>query len=356
MSRQCGGIVQQTEAQRIVCQPCELGKTYSNTTDYGSCRPCQICPDSHTVVRKCTLTANSECNRDCGKESYFDETTGSCRKCSFCCDGKNEKKDDCKHMPFYEQCDANLPLQIINACKPKCKHNQYIVMTKNGSHCENCKHCPLGTSPSIKCGSMVESTAAIECLGCVAGQTFSDKLDTGSCKTCTKCSIGQKELIPCNVTRDRVCGECAKGFYKDDTSNTCMPCSACCNDDEDVHVEKCAEENMPLSLQCSYTRRAISVCQQKIQENTKQEDSRSLLAVYIAAGVTMGLVTSILIMLLLRWRHQRYKRLSGSHSLTMLLQSEEEQEEEGYYIYYSSNSIILRFFIGLKPSTAVGEI
>ena len=338
LSPQCGEIVKLTDVNKIGCRQCQVGKTYSDTNkDYSSCKPCQICPDSHTVVRNCTLKANSECSRDCGKKFYFEETTGSCKRCSFCCHGKNEKKDDCKDMPFYEQCDANLPLKTINDCKPKCKDNQYIVMTKNGSHCEDCKHCPLGTSPSIKCGSMVESTAGIKCLGCVAGQTFSDKLDTGSCKTCTKCSIGQKELIPCNVTRDRVCGECAKGFYKDDTSNTCMPCSACCNDDEDVRVEKCAEENMPLSLQCSYTRRAISVCQQKIQENTKQEDSRSLLAVYIAAGVTMGLVTSILIMLLWRWRHQRYKRLSGSHSLTMLLPSEEEQEEEGYYIHYSSS-------------------
>ena len=110
LSPQCGEIVKLTDVKKIGCRQCQVGKTYSDTNkDYSSCKPCQICPDSHTVVRNCTLKANSECSRDCGKKFYFEETTGSCKQCSFCCHGKNEKKDDCKDMPFYEQCDAGPP-------------------------------------------------------------------------------------------------------------------------------------------------------------------------------------------------------------------------------------------------------
>jgi len=176
-------------------------------------------------------------------------------------------------MPFYKQCDASTD------CKqPNCEEGQYLVATKKGGHC----------------------------------------------KACSKCSVGQKELIPCNLTSDTVCGECDKGFYKDNGNNECKPCSACCNDHKDVHVKKCAEQNMPGNLQCSYTKRAISECQQKRKASPAHLESKNSLVVFVAAGVAVGIVTSVLAILYWRLKYRKYKRLSSSHqSLALLLPSEE---------------------------------
>ena len=182
-------------------------------------------------------------------------------------------KSECEDMPYYKQCDAN------SECKqPKCQEGQYLVATKKGGHC----------------------------------------------KACSKCSVGQKELIPCNLTSDTICGECDKGFYKDDANNECKPCSACCNDDKDVHVEKCAEQNMPENLQCSYTKRAISECQQKRNASPTHPESKNSLVVFVAAGVAVGIVTLVPAFLYWRLKYRKYKRLSTSQSVALLLQYEGE--------------------------------
>lgn len=311
----------------IGCQPCELGRTYSTVSDIRSCQPCQICSKHQTVVRNCTLESNSKCNDTCTRGFYFEELTGDCQKCSWCCeDGSNDVRHDCKDMPSYQQCDANTNID----CKPKCKEDQYIAVARKGGRCEDCKDCPPGTAPFPQCGGIVENIADVKCLKCVAGETFSDERGKSPCKSCSKCTIGQRELIPCNLTNDRVCGECDKGFYKDDSSNECKPCSACCNDDKDVRIQKCAEQNMPKNIQCSYTKRAISVCQQERNTSTSPQQSKNSLVVFIAAGVAVGLVTSVLAMLYWRLKYHRYKRLSRSsrqQSLALLLPSAEEGED-----------------------------
>ena len=268
----CGERVKENDVNKIGCQKCEPGKTYSDDSGFGSCKSCQICSAHQTIVRTCTLEANSKCNKTCSRGYYFEKTTGDCQQCSWCCsDGTNSVKDECKDMPPNERCDANTG----SDCKPKCKENQYIR--------------------------------------------------NGSCKACSECSVGQKELRPCNVTNDRICGECDKGFYKDDNHSECKPCSACCDDDEDVHVQKCAQQNMPENLQCSYTQRAISVCQQKRNTNIVHQESKSSLVVYIASGVAVGLVTLALAMLYLRLKYRKYKSLSSHHSQVWLLQPSEEE-------------------------------
>ena len=316
---QCGDIIKQSDI-KIECRRCQLGKTYSATNDISSCRPCEICSKHQTVERNCTLNSNSKCNDTCTSDFYYEELTGDCQPCSWCCGSESTVKTQCKNMPSYQQCDVN-----NKNCKPKCQKGQYIVADKNGGHCEDCKDCPAGTSPFPKCGSVVESTTNIKCLKCVAGETFSDEQGRSPCRACSKCTFGQKELVPCNLTNDRVCGECDKGFYKDDISNQCKPCSGCCNDIEDVRVKKCSEQKMPENLQCSYTKRAISVCQQQRNQEPTDLESKRALVVYVAAGLAVGLVTSVLAMLYWKLKYRRkYQRLSTHHSVAFLPGTEEE--------------------------------
>ena len=65
--------------------------------------------------------------------------------------------------------------------------------------------------------------------------TFSGKPTKQTCKKCSICSVGQRELTPCNLTHDRICGRCEKGFYGSNETG-CKPCSACCNDKDDVRI------------------------------------------------------------------------------------------------------------------------
>ena len=322
LSPQCGDYVKY--GTKIECKPCKLGVTYSATHDIDSCRPCGICSDHQKVIRNCTLESNSKCNHSCSSGFYYEDMTGDCQPCSFCCsDGRNTVKDECNDMPFYKQCDAN---EI--SCHPKCRDDQYLIVTrKRAPHCKNCKDCPAGSSLSPQCGSIVENTDDIKCVECIAGKTFSGELGKQPCKTCTVCSVGQKELRPCNLTHDRVCGKCDKGFYN--VSGTeCKPCSACCGDNEDVHVSECIKQNMPKNKQCSYTQRAINVCQQK---NAQSDDKRTTQdkspALIIAIVITItGVITTTIIWVF--WKNLKYRKYthirSSRQSLAVLLPSSDE--------------------------------
>ena len=326
LSPQCGDYVKY--GTRIECKPCKLGATFSATHDISSCHPCGICSDHQKVIAKCTLKSNSKCNHSCSSGFYYEEMTGDCRACSWCCsDGRNTRKDQCKDMPYYKQCDAN---EVD--CQPKCQDDQYLIVTRTDTYCKKCKNCQSGSSLSPQCGSIVENTNDITCVECIAGKTFSEKPGIKECSDCSICSVGQKELMPCNLTHDRVCGECDKGFYSTNGSE-CKPCSACCNDDQDVRITECVEQNMPKSKQCSYTLRAVNVCQQKNSYTDRtiiQRVSPALLTLMIAVGViTVFTVLAI-------WKYVKYRkhtRLPRSLSLAALLPSEQEEGEVSIYVY-----------------------
>ena len=319
LTPQCGSFVKYGD--KIECKPCELGITYSATLNVGSCRPCGICSDHQKVVRNCTLESNSKCNHSCSRGFYYEDMTGDCQACSFCCsDGRNTVKDECKDMPFYKQCDAN---EI--SCQPKCRDDQYLIVTRKGAYCKNCRNCPVGSSPSSVCGSIIENTDDIKCVECITGKTFSDEPGKQPCKPCTECSIGQKELRPCNLTHDRVCGKCNKGFYNV-TDTECKPCSACCGDDNDVLVPECIKQNMPKNKQCSFTQRAINVCQQKYaQPNTTIIQGKSTGLIIAVVMAVIGAITAITVVIFRKYiKYRRHiKGLSQSQSLAALLPSSE---------------------------------
>ena len=323
MFPECGKQIKDGET-RNECKPCQLGKRYSAHEDISSCEPCGSCADHQTIVKNCTLYSDSQCKDTCSKGFYFEGLTGDCHPCSWCCsDGSNKVRTGCKDMPFYKQCDVN----TAKNCKPKCENDQYVVPgSKGDGYCEDCKVCPRGTSPFPECGSVVENTKKVKCGECIEGRTFSDKFGKSQCKPCTSCSVGQKEVLPCNLTNDRVCSDCDKGFYRDvNITHECKPCSACCGDDKDVHVKRCAELKMPKSFQCSQANREGRVCQVK---SIKEQMSKSLVPVFVASTTVAVGVVFLITVLMYYWRFKfrRPKVITSHQSLTYLLACEEGEK------------------------------
>ncbi|XP_015776945.1 PREDICTED: uncharacterized protein LOC107354960 isoform X3 [Acropora digitifera] len=308
---------------KIECKPCQLGKTYSKQEGIGSCESCGSCSNHQIVEKNCTLYSDSQCKDTCSKGFYYQEATGDCQPCTWCCPvGSIKVKKGCKEMPPYKQCDVN----TAKNCKPKCQNDQYIVPgSKGGGHCKDCESCPPGTAPFPECGSVVENTEQVKCKECIEGKTFSDNYGKSQCKPCTSCSLGQKEVLPCNLTNDRVCSDCDKGFYRDvNITHECKPCSACCNDDKDVHVEKCVEQKMPKGFQCSQVNRVGSVC--KVKSNNKPK-FKSLAAVFIATTLTAGIILLLVSIWYWRFKFHRHKTITSHQSLALLLPSEEASSE-----------------------------
>ena len=283
MFPECGKQIKDGKT-RNKCKPCELGKRYSARDGIGSCEPCGSCADHQTILKNCTLNSDSQCKDTCSKGFYFEGLTGDCQPCTWCCpDGSNKVRSGCKDMPFYKQCDVN----TAKNCKPKCQDDQYVVPgSKGGGYCVDCEVCLPGTAPFPECGSVVENINNISCRECIKGQTFSDNCGKSPCKPCTRCTIGEKEVLPCNQENDTVCSYCDKGFYSDNNSTECKPCSLCCNDDRDVLVEQCAEQKMPRRLQCSYIKREGSVCGHRRSEERKSISVPLMVVIVVVVTLT----------------------------------------------------------------------
>lgn len=325
LSPPCGRKLSNNHLE-IKCKKCILGKTYSAHKDISSCKPCGSCADHQTIVKNCTLDSDSQCKDTCSKGFFFEDLTGDCQPCSWCCsDGSNKVRSGCKDMPFYKQCDVN----TAKNCKPKCQIGQYVVPgSKGGGYCKDCVVCPPGRSPFPKCGSVVENINSIRCRVCIK-KTFSDNYGKSQCKPCTRCSFGQREVLPCNRTNDRVCSDCDKGFYRDVNSTLeCKPCSACCNDDKDVHIKECEELKMPKNFQCSQANRVGNVCQ---SESNKEPKFKSLVHVYIATTVTAAFVIVLLVSIYYwRLKFRRRKTITSHQSLALLLACEEESSDNRF--------------------------
>lgn len=157
---QCGRSIKDNEIKNK-CKPCLRGKTYSANDDISSCEPCDTCSNHQTIVKNCTLYSDSQCKDICAKGFYFEDLTGDCQPCTWCCrDGNIKVKSGCKEMPLYKQCDVN----TAKNCKPKCQKDQYVVPgRKGGGYCKDCEVCPPWTVRFPQCGSVVENINNISC-------------------------------------------------------------------------------------------------------------------------------------------------------------------------------------------------
>ncbi|XP_028394810.1 tumor necrosis factor receptor superfamily member 16-like [Dendronephthya gigantea] len=85
---QCGSFLSKNTTVR--CKKCDQGASYSETHDHTSCRPCRICVDNEEVIKKCTVSSDTQCGK-C-KPGYYRSFVFSCEKCSPCC--QDTKEDD----------------------------------------------------------------------------------------------------------------------------------------------------------------------------------------------------------------------------------------------------------------------
>ena len=115
----------------------------------------------------------------------------------------------------------------------KCPPDTYTIDdNKNRVRCTECPTCPAGQEPSPPCGSTMVRQAVGDCVPCKAG-TYTDKADSATCKVCTDC--GSKEVLSsCTIETNARCRECPYMHYDDETTNTCKPCSLCCEENSDA--------------------------------------------------------------------------------------------------------------------------
>ena len=131
----------------------------------------------------------------------------------------------------------------------KCPPDTYTIDdNRNRVRCTACPTCPSGMEPSPTCGSTLVRTATGDCVPCKAG-TYSEEADSATCKACTDC--GSKEVLSsCNTETNAKCRECPPMQYEDETTNTCKPCSFCC------------EENSVAQKDCFNSRTCPGNCSQ----------------------------------------------------------------------------------------------
>ena len=58
---QCGSRITTDEA--VECTECQEGKSYSDTHDISSCKPCTICDPNEETISPCTRTKNAICGK-----------------------------------------------------------------------------------------------------------------------------------------------------------------------------------------------------------------------------------------------------------------------------------------------------
>ena len=189
--------------------------------------------------------------------------------------------------------------QFFQVKATKWKYNEYTDEFEAGKlTCFTCH--TFGLFPH--CGSRIKDYGTKnECKPCLLRIIYCTHKDINSCdcfKPCTVCSIGPKEEFPC---------------YLESDISEFKPCSACCNNDGGMRVEQYGEQKMPKNVEYSYTNRGGNACGHRGSEERKSV-SLLVLAVIVAVGIIVALVTIVLAVL---YGRQRFSRLNGSDHLLM---------------------------------------
>ena len=108
---QCGSRV--PDGTSTQCKPCELGKSYSNTTDSSTCLSCHQC-GKKTVLQQCSLTENRKCG-ECPANYFLERHLNDCVECFTCC-------SDVPDSERMEQCGKDLGLPASQWCEPNEKN------------------------------------------------------------------------------------------------------------------------------------------------------------------------------------------------------------------------------------------
>lgn len=120
--------------------------------------------------------------------------------------------------------------------------------------CVDCFTCPEGEGLTVNCGSVITPQTPISCKPCVLGETYSAANEPGACKDCENCREYEETIKACTLTSKARCGKCKVGAYQGALLPTCVPCSQCCDDGNDVVIPACQVPGVPKDKQCSYAR------------------------------------------------------------------------------------------------------
>lgn len=142
---------------------------------------------------------------------------------------------------------SSLPSKAGYEC-PNCS-GQYIKTidpsTGKCVECWPCTKCLDGSGLSVPCGSMVNVGTKIHCVLCVREANFSDSSVTGQCQPCGVCAGKHERVLQkCTPESDVKC-DCEVGFYRNKTTNKCLPCHSCssCSNDDEI-ISKCREDRI----------------------------------------------------------------------------------------------------------------
>ena len=160
--------------------------------------------------------------------------------------------------------------------------------------------CHPGSGLSFLCGTRIPFSESIECVYCVKGVNFSDTNDYSQCKSCRKCSPHEKSSGHCTTTEDttRCLKICDKGFYWNKITDSCDPCSDCCEQPSTHHEKQCEDSGLPVSHQC---RQIYAKCQHlmvrvKTDELVHHDEQNGLSSSSIT-GIIVGCVLMAFIVL-----------------------------------------------------------
>ena len=170
--------------------------------------------------------------------------------------------------------------------------------------------CHPGSGLSFPCGTRIPFSESIECVNCVEGVNFSDTNDYSQCKSCRKCSPHEKSSGHCTTTEDttRCLKMCDKGFYWNNVTDSCDPCSDCCERPFTHHEKQCEDSGLPVSHQCRQTHvkcqhPMISIKTPELVHNDEQNGLSSSSITVIIVGCVLVVLIVLGFVLWQKWRH-----------------------------------------------------
>ena len=145
---------------------------------------------------------------------------------------------------------------VFEAVECRCSpSSEFTIVDANGQRrCKKCLKCPPGQGLPVQCGSNIANGTDTDCKSCKANETFSERYDSSSCKSCNLCGL-KKILQHCTPRRNQVCANsCPPGYFLD-KHDDCTKCYFCCeNVPEHNRLQKCKDLGMPRRLQCLKTK------------------------------------------------------------------------------------------------------
>ena len=195
-------------------------------------------------------------------------------------------------------------LTLVNCKRQKPQYDE-IEKVLNDTHSVIWKcslvECPPGLGFSVVCGTSVPINVLFECVPCVQGFNFSSRPDYSPCKPCMKCADHELTSGRCTTEEDttKCLGTCDKGFYWNNLTDSCHPCSVCCVGNITDHEKQCESSGLPLTHQC---RQSSDICthpSNSSQNTSHTVQQQTLLNSYLIGIIMISIILIVIILVVL---------------------------------------------------------